>query len=139
MVNEPLGLCKIALSPTPHLIVKVANNREFLLAVSHSQHTFQAWTLWKEGSVSELIDPLMGTAYTYDEVCRCIQVGLLCVQELPAERPTMSLVLRMLSGDVTIPSPKQAAFFVGRVPHLPADDNYTGSGNQLTYTDLQGR
>ncbi|CAN6229703.1 unnamed protein product [Urochloa humidicola] len=98
-----------------------------------------AWTLWKEGSVSELIDPLMGTTYTYDEVCRCIQVGLLCVQELPAERPTMPLVLRMLSGDVTIPSPKQAAFFVGRVPHLPADDNYSGSGNQLTYTDLQGR
>ncbi|OEL26181.1 Cysteine-rich receptor-like protein kinase 10 [Dichanthelium oligosanthes] len=98
-----------------------------------------AWTLWKEGSVSELIDPLMGTTYTYDEVCRCIQVGLLCVQELPAERPTMSQVLRMLSGDVTIPSPKQAAFFVGRVPHLPVDDNYTGSVNQLTYTDVQGR
>ncbi|CAD6262113.1 unnamed protein product [Miscanthus lutarioriparius] len=98
-----------------------------------------AWTLWKEGSVSELIDPLMGTTYTYDEVCRCIQVGLLCVQELPAERPTMSLVLRMLSGDVTVPSPKQAAFFVGRAPRLPADDNNTESGNQLTYTDLQGR
>ena len=66
-------------------------------------------------------------------------VGLLCVQELPAERPTMSLVLRMLSGDVTVPSPKQAAFFVGRAPRLPADDNNTESGNQLTYTDLQGR
>jgi hypothetical protein len=138
MVNEPLGLCEIALSPTLHLIVKLANNNKFLLAISHSQLIFQAWTLWKEGSVSELIDPLMGTTCTYDEVCRCIQVGLLCVQELPAERPTMSLVLRMLSGDVTIPSPKQAAFFAGRVPHLSADDN-TGSGNQLTYTDLQGR
>ncbi|KAJ1272979.1 hypothetical protein BS78_06G244900 [Paspalum vaginatum] len=95
-----------------------------------------AWTLWKEGSVSELIDPLMGTTYAYDEVCRCIQVGLLCVQELPADRPTMSLVLRMLSGDATVPAPKQAAFFVGRVP---ADDAYTGSGNQLTYTDIVGR
>jgi len=110
------------------------------IALSISQRMFQAWTLWKEGSVSELIDPLVGTTYTYDEVCRCIQVGLLCVQELPAERPTMSLVLRMLSGDVTIPSPKQAAFFVGRAPRLPADDNNTTeSGNQLTYTDLQGR
>ncbi|TVU32353.1 hypothetical protein EJB05_24078, partial [Eragrostis curvula] len=95
-----------------------------------------AWTMWKEGSISELIDSLMGTTYTYDEVCRCIQVGLLCVQELPAERPTMSLALRMLSGDVSIPSPKQAAFFVGRAP---LDDNDTRSANHLTYTDLQGR
>ncbi|KAK3141404.1 hypothetical protein QOZ80_4BG0333450 [Eleusine coracana subsp. coracana] len=95
-----------------------------------------AWTLWKEGSVSELIDPLMGTISTYDEVLRCIQVGLLCVQELPADRPTMSLALRMLSGDVTITTPKQAAFFVGRVP---LDDDNSRSVNQLTYTDFQGR
>jgi len=100
-----------------------------------------AWTLWKEGSVSELIDPLMGATYAYDEACRCVQVGLLCVQEVPAERPAMPLVLRMLSGDAAIPSPKQAAFFVGRAPRLPpADDSSnTESGNQLTCTDLQGR
>jgi hypothetical protein len=78
----------------------------------------------------------MGTTYTYDEVLRCIQVGLLCVQELPADRPTMSQTLRMLSGDVTIPYPKQAAFFIGRAP---LDDNDTRSVNQLTYTDLQGK
>ncbi|KAL6844521.1 hypothetical protein ACP4OV_026194 [Aristida adscensionis] len=95
-----------------------------------------AWTLWKEGSFTELIDPLMGTSYTYDEVCRCIQVGLLCVQELPADRPTMSLILRMLSGDVRVPSPKRATFFIGRAP---ADDNDSGSVNHLTYTNLQGR
>lgn len=58
------------------------------------------------------------------------------MQELPADRPNMALVLRMLSGDVTLPAPKQAAFFVGRVP---LDDKDTGSGNQLTYTELQGR
>lgn len=63
-------------------------------------------------------------------------MGLLCVQELPDDRPTMSLALRMLSGDVTITSPKQAAFFVGRIP---LDDDHTRSANHLTYTDLQGR
>lgn len=95
-----------------------------------------AWTLWTKGSVSELIDALMGTTYSYDEVSRCIQVGLLCVQELPAERPNMSLVLRMLSGDVALPAPKRGAFFVGRAP---ADDKDTESGNHLTYTELEGR
>jgi hypothetical protein len=97
---------------------------------------FQAWTLWTKGNVSELIDALMGSTYAYEEVCICIQVGLLCVQELPSERPNMSLVLRMLSGDVALPTPKRAAFFVGRTP---AEDKDTESGNHLTYTELEGR
>ncbi|VAH53624.1 unnamed protein product [Triticum turgidum subsp. durum] len=95
-----------------------------------------AWTLWQEGRASELIDTLMGTTYSKDEVCRCIQVGLLCVQELPGDRPAMPLVLRMLCGDVELPAPKRAAFFVGRAP---ADDKDTESGNHLTYTELEGR
>uniref|UniRef100_R7W972 non-specific serine/threonine protein kinase n=1 Tax=Aegilops tauschii TaxID=37682 RepID=R7W972_AEGTA len=32
-----------------------------------------AWTLWQEGRPSELIDALMGTTYSKDEVWRCIQ------------------------------------------------------------------
>ncbi|VAH38308.1 unnamed protein product [Triticum turgidum subsp. durum] len=96
----------------------------------------QAWTLWQEGRASELIDALMGTTYSKDEVCRYIQVGLLCVQELPGDRPAMPLVLRMLGGDVELPAPKRAAFFAGRAP---ADDKDTESGNHLTYTELEGR
>jgi hypothetical protein len=74
---------------------------------------FQARTLWKKGSVSELIDPLMGTLYPYEEVCRCIQVGLLLL-ERPRDRPDMPLVLRMLCGDAQFPALKPDAFCVGR-------------------------
>uniref|UniRef100_A0A0E0KVP4 non-specific serine/threonine protein kinase n=1 Tax=Oryza punctata TaxID=4537 RepID=A0A0E0KVP4_ORYPU len=114
---------------THRIIVSGRRNSSFVDEEWSMNLLGYAWTLWKEGIVSELIDPLMGTICSYDEVCRCIQVGLLCVQELPGDRPSMSLVLRMLSGDVTLTAPKQAAFFVGRVP---LDDNDTGSGNQLT-------
>lgn len=107
-----------------------------MYSIIRARIQFQAWTLWKEDRTSELIDALMGTAYSQDEVCRCIQVGLLCVQELPGERPAMPLVLRMLSGDVALPAPKRAAFFVGRAP---VDDKDTESGNHLTYTELEGR
>ncbi|KAG8043189.1 hypothetical protein GUJ93_ZPchr0119g33242 [Zizania palustris] len=121
------------------LILEIVSGRKNTSFVDHewSMNLLgYAWTLWQEGSVSELMDPLMGTICSYDEVCRCIQVGLLCVQELPADRPNMSMVLRMLSGDVILPAPKQAAFFVGRVP---LDDKDPGSGNHLTCTELQGR
>ena len=105
-------------------------------SIFHAWLQFQAWTMWQEGRASELIDTLMGTTYSKDEVCRCIQVGLLCVQELPGDRPAMPLVLRMLCGDVGVPAPKRAAFFAGRAP---ADDKDTESGNHLTYTELEGR
>lgn len=73
--------------------------------------TLQAWTLWKENRAVELIDPSLGSSLTYSEVLKCVQVGLLCVQECPADRPTISLVVSMLSSNANLPSPKQAAFF----------------------------
>ncbi|KAL1803897.1 hypothetical protein ACET3Z_032544 [Daucus carota] len=44
------------------------------------------------------------------ELSRAIQVGLLCVQEYPKDRPSMAMVISMLSGDIELPQPKQPAF-----------------------------
>ncbi|KAB5521534.1 hypothetical protein DKX38_025853 [Salix brachista] len=41
------------------------------------------------------------------EVERCIQVGLLCVQQRPEDRPSMSTVVVMLSSEISLPHPKQ--------------------------------
>ncbi|XP_064956639.1 G-type lectin S-receptor-like serine/threonine-protein kinase At1g11330 [Musa acuminata AAA Group] len=75
-----------------------------------------AWTLWKENRVVELIDPSLGDSWSQEEVMRCIKLGLLCVQELPVDRPTMSVVVAVLNGDINLPEPKQVAFFAGRSP-----------------------
>jgi hypothetical protein len=51
-----------------------------------------------------------------NEVVRCINIGLLCVQEDAADRPTMSTVVVMLASDtMTLPKPKQPAFSIGRM------------------------
>ncbi|THU62765.1 hypothetical protein C4D60_Mb01t08590 [Musa balbisiana] len=75
-----------------------------------------AWTLWKENRVVELIDTSLGDSWSQEEVMRCIKLGLLCVQELPVDRPTMSVVVAVLNGDINLPEPKQVAFFAGRSP-----------------------
>nr|KJB67998.1 hypothetical protein B456_010G221200 [Gossypium raimondii] len=50
-----------------------------------------------------------------NEVLKCIQIGLLCVQSDPADRPTMSTVVAMLGSDtITVPLPAKSAFYVGR-------------------------
>ncbi|TXG47220.1 hypothetical protein EZV62_026514 [Acer yangbiense] len=45
-----------------------------------------------------------------NEVMRCIQVGLLCVQDNAKDRPSMSNVVFMLSNETVLPSPKKSSF-----------------------------
>ncbi|CAL9226552.1 unnamed protein product, partial [Arabidopsis halleri] len=77
------------------------------------------WRLWNNESFLELVDPAMGESYDKDEVIRCIHISLLCVQENPADRPTMSIVFQMLTNTfLTLPVP-QSPGFVFRVRSVP--------------------
>ena len=90
----------------------------------------------------ELIDVLMENV-PVSEALRCVQVGLLCVQKRPEDRPLMSSVLFMLdSENDSLPQPKQPGFYVERVP---ADTDSSSSLNkshastEITITKLHGR
>ncbi|CAM0909596.1 unnamed protein product [Alopecurus aequalis] len=68
-----------------------------------------AWHMWKEQRLHELVDPSLGNGYDIAEIMRCVQVALLCVQEDPADRPTMTDVAAMLNSEsMSLPmEPKQ--------------------------------
>ncbi|KAH6831759.1 cysteine-rich RLK protein 10, partial [Perilla frutescens var. hirtella] len=74
-----------------------------------------AWKNWQEGTGEKVIDPTLlknGTSYLRD-MLRCIHMGLLCVQENAANRPTMASVVLMLSSStVTLPLPSEPAFYM---------------------------
>lgn len=53
----------------------------------------------QEKKVEVLVDRELGTNYDRIEVGEMLQVALLCTQYLPAHRPKMSEVVRMLEGD----------------------------------------
>ncbi|CAL9001547.1 unnamed protein product [Prunus brigantina] len=73
-----------------------------------------AWRSWREGTASNLIDPTLETG-SRNEIMRCIHIGLLCVQENVADRPTMaSVILMMNSYSFTLPLPSQPAFYLHR-------------------------
>lgn len=62
----------------------------------------QAWELWEDNSIMELLDKeMMSISESEPEILvelkRCIQIGLLCVQETPDHRPTMFGVVTMLT------------------------------------------
>ena len=72
----------------------------------------QAWRSWREGSASNLIDPSMNSG-SRSGIMRCIHIGLLCVQENVADRPTMASIVLMLSSySLTLPLPSQPGFFM---------------------------
>jgi hypothetical protein len=75
----------------------------------------QAWKHWTDGTPLEVLDPNMGNSYSRDQVIRCLHIGILSVQDDPAERPTMaSIVLMLNSQSVSLPSslPRQPAYFL---------------------------
>ncbi|XP_047086967.1 putative cysteine-rich receptor-like protein kinase 20 [Lolium rigidum] len=68
-----------------------------------------AWCMWKDQRLHELVDPALGNVYEIAEITRCTQVALLCAQEDPADRPTMTDVAAMLNSEgMSLPmEPKQ--------------------------------
>ncbi|KFK31914.1 hypothetical protein AALP_AA6G175100 [Arabis alpina] len=72
-----------------------------------------AWRVWRKGSPLELLDPTFGEDYQSDEVTRCIHIALLCVQEDPVDRPTLSTVILMLtSSSISLPVPRETRIFL---------------------------
>ncbi|XP_059449674.1 G-type lectin S-receptor-like serine/threonine-protein kinase At4g03230 isoform X2 [Corylus avellana] len=70
-----------------------------------------AWRLWVENHVLDLMDLALHEVCNADQFVKCVNVGLLCVQEDPNDRPTMSNVVAMLDSEATtVPTPKQPAF-----------------------------
>ncbi|KAK2984763.1 hypothetical protein RJ640_004588 [Escallonia rubra] len=95
-------------------IVSGKKNRCFIHPDHHHNLLGHAWRLHKEDRSMELIDPHIHDSCLVSEVLRSIHVGLLCVQQCPKERPSMSSVVLMLASDSALPQPKHPGFFTER-------------------------
>ncbi|XP_027354544.1 receptor-like serine/threonine-protein kinase SD1-8 [Abrus precatorius] len=125
-------------------IISGKKNRGFYYSNNDMNLLGNAWKLWKDGSALELIDSSVGDSYSPSEVLRCIHVGLLCVQERPEDRPTMSSVMLMLSSETSLmPQPRNPGFSIGRNPaetdSSSSKQDESWSVNQVTVTLLDAR
>ncbi|KAH6758304.1 hypothetical protein C2S51_018539 [Perilla frutescens var. frutescens] len=69
------------------------------------------WNMWNEDKVAGVVDSRISSPSYLEEVKRCIHIGLLCVQQLPKDRPSVSTVLSMLvSSEVIALVPEKPAF-----------------------------
>lgn len=54
-------------------------------------------------NIDELIDEKLGSSTSREEVERMVKIALLCTNATPSVRPTMSEVVQMLEGNMSIP------------------------------------
>lgn len=82
-------------------------------------------------------------SYCPYEVSRCIHVGLLCVQDQAADRPTMLDVVSMLSNEtLQLSPPKQPAFFIntfGEEREISKNKPENCSINDVTISMMEAR
>jgi hypothetical protein len=98
--------------------------------------------MWKEGKPEELADSCIMDSSSPDEIFLCIQVGLLCVQDNPHDRPHMSAVVFVLeNGSTTLPAPiRPSSQFERRNTEVEQTKVDTeNSVNNITLTKIQGR
>lgn len=71
------------------------------------------WKNWLKGTASDIIDStLKAGSISIENIVRCIHIGLLCVQDGVASRPTMASVVFMLhSFNTSLPMPSEPAYF----------------------------
>lgn len=90
----------------------------------------------------EIVDQSLGESCSDHEVQRCIQIGLLCVQDYAADRPSMSAVVFMLGNDSTLPDPKQPAFVFKKTNYEssnPSTSEGIYSVNDASITIIEAR
>ena len=90
----------------------------------------------------EFVDPSIRDSCSQSEVWRCINVGLLCVQDRANDRPTMSSVVIMLErGTAANPPPRQPTFAAERTSSETESSTVDPKANSanLTITLLSGR
>ncbi|GMP74997.1 hypothetical protein CsSME_00032230 [Camellia sinensis var. sinensis] len=100
-----------------------------------------AWKLCNESQASDLVDEVVIDSCSWSEVMRCIHIGLLCVQDRAADRPTMSVVVLMLSNEIDLPHPKQPTFNVQSLSDVDLRSQYNKlfSGSKTPLSIIEGR
>ncbi|KAL5549059.1 hypothetical protein UlMin_004290 [Ulmus minor] len=107
------------------------------------------WNHYKNGSVCNAVDPKLKGNFQLEDASRLFQIGLLCVQASAELRPSMSMVVKMLTENHQIPQPTQPPFLnsgiqikrgtPSREYNSQQGSNSQSSGNNMTENWIEPR
>lgn len=110
----------------------------------------KVWNLYGAGRLCEAIDPVLEGNFQEEEASRLLQIGLLCVQASAELRPSMSIIVKMLTDNHGIPQPTQPPFLnpnsteISRLMQPATCNSQPGShtqssGNSMTQSWIEPR
>lgn len=119
------------------LLLEILSGRKCSSVFNNCDHgqslVSSAWLLWNEEKGLELVDANLIGSCPRNEALRLIHISLLCVQEDPSFRPTMSTVVLMLGSESDLPHPKSPPFSIRKSFML--DQSSTDAGTGCLSTD----
>ncbi|TYK16388.1 putative serine/threonine-protein kinase [Cucumis melo var. makuwa] len=62
----------------------------------------RTWNLYERGELVLLVDTSLNGDFDAEVACKYLKIGLLCTQDSPKLRPSMSTVVKMLTGEMSI-------------------------------------
>ncbi|KAL4368385.1 hypothetical protein GQ457_05G029750 [Hibiscus cannabinus] len=123
-------------------IVSGERNNSFR-SFDHTSLLTYAWQLWSEDKVMDMVDPCIRDSCSPNEVLKCIQIGMLCVQDSPSHRPKMDAVVVFLESEAaTFPMPMKPTYTSLRTAveeEYALDGQEIESSNDVTVTTIVGR
>ncbi|KAL1563768.1 Cold-responsive protein kinase 1 [Salvia divinorum] len=87
-------------------IVSGRSHRDKRLPAEAQNILEMAWALYEKGLLFELVDSSVEGGSNIDEACKYLKIGLLCTQVMPKTRPAMSVVAKMLKGEIDVDDEK---------------------------------
>ncbi|XP_023645612.1 G-type lectin S-receptor-like serine/threonine-protein kinase At1g11280 isoform X3 [Capsella rubella] len=96
-----------------------------------------AWESWLETGGVDLLDQAISSSCSSVEVARCVQIGLLCIQQQAIDRPNIAQVVSMITTTTDLPTPKQPVFALQIQDQVSVV--ISESSNHITQTEIYGR
>lgn len=87
-------------------IVSGRCNTNTQLPVGEQYVLERTWDLFERRELVVLVDQSLNGDFDAEEACRFLKIGLLCTQDAPKLRPTMSSVVKMLTGEKNVDEKK---------------------------------
>jgi serine/threonine protein kinase len=66
----------------------------------------RTWELYERKELVALVDTSLNGEFDAEQACKFLKIGLLCTQESPKCRPSMSTVVKMLTGEMEVDDSK---------------------------------
>ncbi|KAL5772844.1 hypothetical protein ACOSQ2_012768 [Xanthoceras sorbifolium] len=133
------------------LLLQIISGKRVSILYGENHHLSllgYAYEMWKDGKSMEFMDPSLDDTYSCCRLIRCLHIALLCVQEIPIDRPSMLEVSWMLKNEAAdLMTPKKPGFSRQNDHDDQEDVQYDfttsnleiGSVNDATVSDLEAR